>query len=49
MSNDYDYGRSVVSAEGKGLFVVDFLVNDSLIPLTNDDGDYLIDTYPHNF
>ena len=49
MSNDYDYGRNVIAAEGKGLFVLDFLVNDSLVTLTNDGGDPLVDQYPHNF
>lgn len=49
MSNDYDYNRSVISAEGRGLFILDFLVNDSLIPLTDDDGNTFADQYPFNF
>ena len=49
MSNDYDFGRNIVSAEGRGLFVLDFLVNDSLIPLTDDQGNNFADPFPHNF
>lgn len=49
LSNDYDYGRNVIAAEGRGLFVLDVLVNDSLIPLTDDNGNLIGDTYPFNF
>lgn len=47
MSNDYDFGRSVITAEGKGLFILDYLVDDNLNILTADNGDYMIDDYPH--
>lgn len=49
MSNDYDFGRNIISAEGRGLFILDFLVNDSLIPLTDDDGNIFADPFPFNF
>jgi len=49
LSNDYDYGRNVISAEGRGIFVLDVLVNDSMIPLTDDNGNLLGDAYPFNF
>lgn len=49
MSNDYDFGRNIISAEGRGLFVLDFLVNDSLIPLTDDQGNIFADPFPHKF
>ena len=49
MSNDYDFGRDIISAEGRGLFILDFLVNDSLIPLTDDQGNIFADPFPHNF
>ena len=49
ISNDYDFERSVITAEGKGLFVLDFLVSDSLVNLTDDNGEYLADPWPHNF
>jgi hypothetical protein len=49
MSNDYDYGRNVISAEGKGLYVLDVLVNDSLVPLTDDQGNFFVDPFPHRF
>lgn len=49
LSNDYDYNRSIISAEGRGLFILDFLVNDSLITLTDDNGNSFADEYPFNF
>ena len=49
MSNDYDYGRDVIAAEGRGLFIMDVLVNDSLIPLTDDYGNLIGDAFPFNF
>ena len=49
MSNDYDYARSVISAEGQGLFILDYLVDDNLNLLTTDGGDYFSDDIPHLF
>ncbi len=49
LSNDYDYNRSVISAEGRGLFILDFLVSDALEPLTDDNGNNFGDQYPFNF
>lgn len=49
ISNDYDFGRDIISAEGRGLFVLDFLVNDDLIPLTDDEGNVFADPFPFNF
>ena len=49
LSNDYDYGRNIISAEGRGIFVLDVLVNDSMIPLTDDNGELLTDAFPFNF
>jgi hypothetical protein len=30
MSNDYDYGRNIITADGRGLFILDYLVDDNL-------------------
>ena len=49
MSNDYDFARSVISAEGQGLFILDFLVDDNLNILTTDGGDPLVDETPFLF
>lgn len=49
MSNDYDYARSVISAEGQGLFILDHLVDDNLNILTTDGGDPMIDETPFLF
>jgi hypothetical protein len=49
MSNDYDYARSVISAEGQGLFILDFLVDDNLNILTTDGGDPMSDETPFLF
>ena len=49
MSNDYDLARSVISAEGQGLFILDHLVDDNLNILTTDGGDPLVDETPFLF
>ena len=49
MSNDYDYARNVIAAEGQGLFILDYLVDDNLNILTTDWGDPLADETPHLF
>jgi len=49
MSNDYDFARSVISAEGQGLFILDHLVDDNLNILTTDGGDPLTDETPFLF
>ncbi len=49
MSNDYDFARSVISAEGQGLFILDHLVDDNLNILTTDGGDPMIDETPFLF
>jgi len=49
MSNDYDYARSVISAEGQGLFILDYLVDDNLNILTTDGGDPMVDETPFLF
>tara|TARA_Y100000593_G_scaffold95089_1_gene199460 strand:+ start:10297 stop:11991 length:1695 start_codon:yes stop_codon:yes gene_type:complete len=49
MSNDFDYGRNVISAEGRGLFILDYLVDDNLNILTDDQGNYMVDDVQHLF
>lgn len=49
MSNDYDFARSVISAEGQGLFILDHLVDDNLNILTTDGGDPMVDETPFLF
>ena len=49
MSNDYDYARSVIAAEGQGLFILDYLVDDNLNILTTDGGDPMVDETPYLF
>tara|TARA_Y100000593_G_C4298980_1_gene332276 strand:- start:194 stop:1942 length:1749 start_codon:yes stop_codon:yes gene_type:complete len=49
LSNDYDYARNIITADGKGLFVLDYLVDDNLTLLTDDDGNYFHDPHPHLF
>ena len=49
MSNDYDYGRNVITADGRGLFILDYLVDDFLDILTDDQGNPLQDSTPHLF
>ena len=49
MSNDYDFARSVISAEGQGLFILDHIVDDNLNILTTDGGDPLTDETPFLF
>jgi hypothetical protein len=49
MSNDYDYGRNVITADGRGLYILDYLVDDNLSVLTDDQGSPMQDTTPHLF
>ena len=49
LSNDYDYARNIITADGKGLFILDYLVDDNLVLLTDDYGNYFHDPHPHLF
>ena len=49
MSNDYDFARSVISAEGRGLFILDYLVDDNLVPLLTDNDEPFVDEFPYLF
>ena len=49
MSNDYDYGRNAITADGRGLYILDYLVDDNLTILTDDQGNTLEDSVPHLF
>jgi len=49
ISNDYDLGRNIIKAEGRGLFIVDYLVDDNMNILLADDGTPIADSFPHSF